>query len=214
MRRPPYDETMPFRYELTSRSGGVSQWRVTGPGVDFAGPGRRGYLTLPPLEVHTSDGGVTALFGGNRRVAPSRHVLTSPDGHVLATFHTRLIARVVEKRQTKVTDAGGDELWLVPIESEASGVRDTLAAALEGGYLLTRRGAPIGRVGAPRLHPSGGIAGRAVGLARQAVHRIRNDDSTHVVGVLESDIELDPRLAAALLLYKRWVLDPSRVPES
>ena len=141
--------------------------------------------------------------------------MTSPDGQVLATFDTRLIARIVDKRRTIVTDAEGDELCtLVPTEAEVSGVRGALAAALDGGYLLTRRGAPIGRVGAPRVHPRGGIAGRAVDLARQAIQRMRHDDSAHVTGVLESDIELDPQLAAAVLLYKRWVLDPSRVPES
>ena len=60
---------MPFRYELTNHFGRVSKWRVTGPGVVFGGPGRRGYLTLPPLEMCDTDGVVTARFGGNRRVA-------------------------------------------------------------------------------------------------------------------------------------------------
>lgn len=205
----------PSRYELTSHSGRVTKWRVTGPGVDLGGAGRRGYLTLPPVEIYDTDGAVTALFGGNRRVAPSRHVLTSPDGRVLATFDTRLIARVVDTRRTTVTDAGGDELCtLVPAEAGVSGVRNTLAAALEGGYILTRRGAAIGHVGALRADTRGGVAGRAVDLARQAVERLRNGPSEQVTGVLESDIQLDPLLAAGVLLYKRWVLDPSRVPES
>lgn len=206
---------MPFRYELTSRSGPVSTWRITGPGLDLRGAGRRGYLTLPPLEICDTGGVATALFGGNRRVAPTRHVLTSPDGRVLATFGTHLIARVVDTRRTIVTDAGGDELCtLVPVEAGVSGVRDTLAAALDGGYILTRRGEIIGRLGAVRVQARGRIVGRAVDLARQAVRRVRNITSEHVTGVLESEIQLDPLLAAAILLYKRSVLDPSRVPES
>lgn len=205
-----------FRYELTSRSGPGPTWRVTGPGLHVHGVERRGYLTLPPLEISDTGGAVAALLGGNRRVAPTRHMLTSPNGGVLATFDTRLIARVVDKRHTKVTDAEGGELCtFVPVEAYVDGWRDTLLAAIDGGYLLTRGGSTIGRLGNGRDQAvQGGLAGRTGDLARQAVRRIRGHASEHVAGVLECEIQFDPLSAAALLLYKRFVLDPSRLPES
>lgn len=136
--RPAYDEFMPFRYELTSRTGPVSTWHATGPGLDLRGEGRRGYLTLPPLEFCEADGVVAARFGGNRRIAPSRHILQSPDGRVLANFGTHLVASVVETRGTIATDSEGNERCaLVPVETEVTGIRNTLAAAVDGGYILT-----------------------------------------------------------------------------
>ena len=186
---------MPFRYELTNHFGRVSKWRVTGPGVVFGGPGRRGYLTLPPLEMCDTDGVVDCPVRGEPAGCPTRHVLTSPDGAVLATFDTRLIARVVETRRTTVTGAGGGELCtLVPVEAEVSGVRETLAAALEGGYNLTLRGAIFGRVEA---------SGLGSGTAPPSSHRC--------VGIR---YPAGSAVGSGGSPLQAMVLDPSRVPES
>ncbi len=122
------NDALPLRTNDPVRAG--KRWRVTGPGVEFGGVGRRGYLTLPPIEIYDAHSVVTAFFGGNRRIAPTRHVLTSPDGRLLATFGTRPMGRVVDRRRTIVTDDDGDELCtLVPFEAEVSGIRDTVPAA-------------------------------------------------------------------------------------
>ena len=208
---------MARRYELWTVARPAPAWRIVGPEVELSGALPRGYLTLPPLEIRDASGTVVARLGGDRRVAPGRHRLIGGDGSVLAVFDTHAIARVLEDRPTRVTDAGGREICsLVPAESEVAGLREKLASVIiDGGYRIVRGGEEVGRLGlVSAASPGQQIGRRLVTLTRQAVERVRGEHPEHLASVLTLDGDLTHSVAAALLLYKYSVIDPSRVPES
>ena len=208
---------MARRYELWTVARPAPAWRILGLDVEFSGVLPRGYLTLPPLEIRDPSGAVVARLEGERRVAPGRHLLTGEDGSVLAVFDTHAVARVLENRPTRVTDAGGREICsLLPAEGEVAGLGEKLASVItDGGYRIVREGNEVGRLGLPSAaSPGQQIGRRLITLTRQAVERIRGEHPEHLASVLTLDGDLTHSVAAALLLYKYSVIDPSRVPES
>lgn len=179
---------MAARYELWMRNRPNRAWRITGPGVEFHGAGRRGYLTLPALAICDSRDEVVALLGGNRRIGPGRHLLTSREGSTIAVFETKRIASAIELRPTRVVGPEGDELCtLVPVEAAAETAVGFAKAALgDDGHLVNQAGVTIGRLGSPPQGLSGyRLWRRAVRLGREGprpAQRRRNraaDRTTH-----------------------------------
>lgn len=208
---------MTARYELWMRTRPSRAWRITGPGVDFHGAGRRGYLTLPPLAICDAQDEVVARLGGNRRIGPGRHLLTSRDGSTIAVFETKRIASVIELRPTRVLGPDGDErCTLIPAEAAAENAAGFATAVLgDDGHLVSRAGVTIGRLGFPPQDLSGyRLWRRTVQLGREARDRLRGDETEQQTGLLTLDTPLEPSLCAALLLYERFVISPARTPES
>ena len=81
----PDDRTTPASYRLWTGRNGNSTLVITSLELRFDGSLRRGYLTRPPIVCRRDGGEVAFQFGGNRRVAPSRHLLEAA-GETLAVF--------------------------------------------------------------------------------------------------------------------------------
>jgi hypothetical protein len=186
------DTTTSASYRLWTGRTGDKAVVITGDDLRFDGTLGRGYLTRPPIVCRRDGGEVAFQFGGNRRVAPSRHVLEAA-GETLAVFETKLVSGLIDNRSRVITDSHGKELATVtPAEPARSRLRQLRSGS---SYHVTVGGKRIGTVTrrdeAPSTPPEPGLR-----------HRLS----------LIGTIGLDARLAAAILIYVRAVLDPARSP--
>lgn len=189
----PDDLTTPASYRLWTGRNGNSTLAITSLELRFDGSLRRGYLTRPPI-VCRNGAEVAFQFGGNRRVAPSQHRLEA-DGQTLAVFETKLVSGLIDARSRVITDSGGAELaTLTPAK----------AAGNRSHWWLPRTG--------PNYHVM--VGGNSIGTVT------RKDEITspppgpglrHRLSLIGAQA-LDPRFAAAILIYVRAVLDPARSP--
>lgn len=162
---------------------------VVGDDVRFAGS-VRGYLTKPPI-LFTSTGESSFRLGGNRRIAPNRHILESAEGDVLAVFRTKRVTSPLETRATAILDADGGEIATLGVRGDR--FRNRLEAAFKDDYQLTMHGGQAGSLG--RCSATHGTQPGPVGRCRR---------------FLTCPADLDARIAAGILFYWLSVMEPSK----
>jgi hypothetical protein len=205
---------MAFRHELWTRRDGAFECRIVGPVNTYTGRVRSGYL-IGPAEFSDEHSDLAFVFTANRRMAPTRHLLTGPAGGLIASFRTKVVTSPVDSRRRRIEDADGHEIaTLVPAEARVDGLKSkTMAALSDDTYEITIGGATVGRVGS-RI----GEGPRSLGATLVArIKELRDVISGHPTAErpaaeLVAEIQLEPALAAAILVYTRFVLSEGRTP--
>lgn len=162
---------------------------VVGDSVRFEGS-VRGYVTKPPI-LFRSTGDPSFRLGGNRRIAPSRHILESPGGEVLAVFKTKRVQSPIDTRATSILDSDGSEIATLVLEGDSLWSR--LRAAFRDDYLLMTNGQLVGSLGRCSTTPE---------TKPEPAGRCRR--------FLTCPANLDARIAAGILVYWLSVMEPSK----
>jgi hypothetical protein len=126
-----------------------------------------------------------------------------------------VVTSPVDSRRRRIDDADGREIaTLVPAEARATGLRSKIMTALTSdSYEITVDGTAVGRVGS-KLEEGRRTLG-ATALRR--IKELRDVISGHPTAErpaaeLVAEIQLEPALAAAILVYTRFVLSEGRTP--
>jgi hypothetical protein len=201
-------------YQIWVRHAGLVQCRIAGPDMTYFGEGRRGYLTKPAIEFRDAGGRTQFRVGGNRRLAPSQHFLDAQSGERLAVFNTRRISGPVDGAARGVETVHGEEIvTLVPPEAEEGRMANKIRASLNGIWQVTMKGLTVGMLaeddGSP-VHPMAKLGALYTDLRGRIAGAAPRE---RLVGTLTLDVDLEPRICAALLLYMHFVISPGRTPE-
>lgn len=166
---------------------------VTPDGRRFEGPKPRGYLTKPGVLFNVGDEPSFKL-GGNRRIAPNRHILSTAGGNPVATFTTRLVTSPFDARDRTILAPDGSVLATLRSPYQ-EGRWKRLRSALTDNYELTAGDALIGFVDRTRSPVTEPPTPTSQATRRLTLYR-----------------HLDPQLAVGVLVYVACVLDPSKTP--
>jgi hypothetical protein len=205
---------MAFRHQLWTRRDGAFECRIVGPVNTYTGRGPRGYL-IGPAQFSDEHGDLAFVLASNRRLAPTRHFLTGPTGELLASFRTKVVTSPVDSRRRRIDDADGREIaTLVPAEARATGLRSkTMSALASDSYEIAVDSTTVGWVGSKLDEGRRSLGATAVRRIKEVRDLISGRPTAErPAAELVAEIQIESPLAAAILVYTRFVLSEGRTP--
>jgi hypothetical protein len=126
-----------------------------------------------------------------------------------------VVTSPVDSRRRRIDDADGREIaTLVPAEARATGLRSkTMTALTSDCYEITIDGTTVGWVGSKLKEGRRSLGATAVRRIKELRDLISGRPTTErPAAELAAEIPIDPLVAAAILVYARFVLSEGRTP--